>query len=172
MYMDLIKKRYSVRKFKDTKVEKEQLEGILEAGNIAPTGANKQPYRVLVVESEVGLLKIGEHANIYKAPLALIVCSCNQEAWERKNYDHKNLAEIDATIVTDHMMLEATDLGLGSLWVCHFNPQGIKTAFNIPDHLEPLHILAIGYANVNPASPERHKSVRKGLDKTVIYESF
>ncbi len=55
--------------------------------------------------------------------------------------------DIDTSIVTDHMMLQATALGLGTLWVCYFDPDIIREEFSIPDHLEPIHILGIGHAD-------------------------
>lgn len=172
MYKDLIKKRYSVRSYDNQKVEAKKVQEILEAGNIAPTGANKQPYKVLAIQSDEGLEKIKAVANTYNAPLVLVICKNESQGWKRVTYDNKNIAEIDASIVTDHMMLQATDLGLGSLWICHFDPVKIKKLYNIPDELEPLNILAIGYTYEKPESPDRHATKRKGLEKTVVYDSF
>jgi len=170
-FLDLAKKRYSVRSYKETKVEKEKLESILKAGQVAPTGANKQPHHLLVVQSDEGMTKIGKTANIHGAPLAIIVCENTDEAWERP-FDKKNLADIDTSIVTDHMMLQATAEDLGSLWVCYFDPKIIKEEFSIPDHLEAISILAIGYADGKVLSPDRHEQARKPLSETVSYESF
>lgn len=74
-FLDIAKTRYSVRSYKDKRVEKEKLEQILEAAHVAPTAANLQPVRLLVVQEKEGLDKISEAANIYSAPLAIIVCS-------------------------------------------------------------------------------------------------
>lgn len=120
-FLDIAKTRYSVRSYKDKRVEKEKLEQILEAAHVAPTAANLQPVRLLVVQEKEGLDKISEAANIYSAPLAIIVCSDHLIAWKRP-FDNKQTTDIDASIVTDHMMLEATELGLGTVWVCYFKP--------------------------------------------------
>lgn len=72
-----------------------------------------------------GLSKIGKTANIYNAPLAIIVCSNHSKAWKRP-FDGKQTVDIDASILTDHMMLEATEQGLGSVWICYFNPDILK----------------------------------------------
>lgn len=170
-FLELAKKRYSVRSYTELKVEKEKLDLILEAGNVAPTGANAQPYRVLVVQKDKGLASIRKTANIHSAPLALIICSNSKEAWVR-SYDGENLSKIDGTIVADHMMIEATELGLGSLWVCNFNPKILRTEFSIPDDLEPLHIIAIGYTDKKPLSSDRHDTTRKPLNRSVFYEIF
>ncbi len=74
--------------------------------------------------------------------------------------------------MTDHMMLEATELGLGSVWICFFKPDIIKEEFQLPDSLEPINILAIGYANEAPADPERHLSARIPLSQLVSYEKL
>lgn len=67
-------------------------------------------------------------------------------------------------------MLEAQDLGLGSVWICYFNPQVIREEFNIPENIEPVNILAIGYAAGEAASPDRHNSLRKPLSELIIEE--
>lgn len=83
-----------------------------------------------------------------------------------------DIAKIDASILTDHMMMEATELGLGSVWICYFKPDVIKKEFQLPDTLEPINILAIGYSNENPADPERHATQRISLDELVHYEKL
>lgn len=167
-FIDLAKKRYSCRSYSNRKVEKEYLDLILEAGRVAPTGANRQPQKLIVVESKDGLEKIAKACNIYNAPLAIIVCGEPNKAWVR-SYDKKAITDIDASIVTDHMMLEATDLGLDSLWVCAFNPEIVKSEFNVPENIEPINILALGYSDKEPASKERHNTTRKPLEEMIDY---
>lgn len=168
-FLNLAKQRYSVRDYEKREVEEEKLQRILEAGRIAPTGANRQPQRFIVVRSEEGLSKLKGSANVYGAPLAIIVCADHSATWKR-SYDRKDIADIDASIVTDHMMLEATELGLGSVWICHFNPEKLRINFNIPENIEPVNILALGYAAGEAASPDRHDTLRVPLDQLVIGE--
>lgn len=171
-FLSLAKKRYSVRAYTGKKVEKEKLDAILEAAHVAPTGGNCQPQHLIVVQSDKGLAKIKKAANIYGAPLAIIVCSDVEKTWTRP-FDGKKLTDIDASIVTDHMMMEATDLGLGSVWVCYFKPDVIKAEFKLPDNLEPINILVLGYADTNreeTLSPERHSKMRKTLSEIVFFE--
>lgn len=170
-FLDIAKSRYSVRNYSEKKVESEKLNMILEAAHVAPTAANLQPVRLLVVQGENGLAKIGKAANIYGAPLAIIVCSDHSVAWKRP-FDNKQTTDIDASIVTDHMMLEATELGLGTVWVCYFKPDVIKQEFNLPDTLEPINILAVGYSDEQPASPNRHATQRIPLSEFVSYEEL
>ena len=170
-FLDIAKARYSVRDYMSKKVEQEKLEKILLAAHVAPTAANLQPVRLIVVQEDEGLSKIGKSANIYGAPLAIIVCSDHSKAWTRP-FDKKQTVDIDSSILTDHMMMEATELGLGSGWICYFKPDVIKKEFQLPDTLEPINILAIGYSNESPADPERHAAQRIPLDKLIHYEKL
>lgn len=103
-FITIAKQRMSVRNYKKTKVEPEKLEKILEAAHVAPTAANLQPVHLIAVQSEEGLAKIGKAASIYEAPLAIIVCADHNKAWVRP-FDQKQTGDIDASILTDHMML-------------------------------------------------------------------
>lgn len=169
-FIEIAKKRYSVRNYKDQKVEEEKLQKILEAAHVAPTAANLQPVRLLVVQSTEGLAKIGKGANLYGAPLAIIVCADHGKAWVRP-FDEKQTTDIDASILTDHMMLQATELGLGSVWICYFNPDVISMELGLPDNLEPVNILAVGYSDEEEANPERHLQTRIPLEELVSYET-
>ena len=131
--LETAKKRFSVRSYTDQKVEPEKLNKILEAAHVAPTAANLQPVHLIVVQSDEALAKISRAANIYNAPLAIIVCADHNKAWVRP-FDQKQTGDIDASILTDHMMLQATELGLGTVWVCFFKPDVIKKEFQLPDN--------------------------------------
>lgn len=165
-FYDIAKSRFSVRKYSNQKIEKEKLDKILSVAHIAPTAVNLQPVRIIVVQSDSGFKKLGKTANTYNAPLALIVCSDHSKAWKRP-FDGKQTNDIDASIITDHMMLQATELGLGSVWICYFEPNIIKREFNLPDELEPVNILALGYSDEQPANPERHNTQRISIDKLI-----
>ncbi len=170
-FLTLAKKRYACRKYTSAKVGREQLDRILEAGRIAPTGANRQPQRLLVVQSDEGLAKLARCARDFGAPCAVIVCADTTKAWTRR-YDGKTIGDIDATIVTDHMMLAAASFDLDTLWVCAFDPAALSREFAIPEGWEPVNILLIGYGADTPASPERHAKTRKPLAATTFFERF
>lgn len=169
--LELAKQRYSVRGYSDKPVESEKLALILEAGRVAPTAANFQPQKLLVIQSEEGHKKLKKAANVFDAPVAIVVCGDKDEVWKRP-YDGKDVLDVDVSIITDHMMLQATELGLGTIWVAYFKPDIIKQEFNLPSNLEPINILGIGYATSEPASPDRHEKTRKSLSETVVYETF
>lgn len=163
-FATLIRERYSVRSYLPKQVEVEKLNTILEAGRFAPTAANLQPITVLVAEEKDSLTKLSKAANIYDAPLALIVCANKEVAWTRP-FDGMQTTDIDASIVTDHMMLQAAALGLGSVWICYFKPDVVKNEFAIPDNLEPVNILAIGYADKS-STPTKN---RKGMNEFAFF---
>lgn len=167
-FLELVKERYSVRKFLDKKVEKEKLDKILEAGRLAPTAANLQPQRILVIEKKEELEKVKKCTRFdFDAPLILLVCYDKNESWKRK-YDGKSEGETDASIVTTHMMLEAAFLGLGSTWVASLDPFATREVFHIPDNLEIQCFLPIGYP-ASDAEPNPKHFERKTIGETVTY---
>ncbi|MDW2798838.1 nitroreductase family protein [Clostridium boliviensis] len=170
-FLELSKERFSVRKFSDKKVEKEKLDLILEAGRTAPTACNYQPQRILVLNDEKDLSKISLCTPFqFHQQLALLVCYDKTVSWKRK-YDEKDEGEIDASIVATHMMLQASELGIGSTWVGHFDPEKIKKAYCIPEHIIPAAILLMGYP-AEDAVPNKLHYERLDIEQTVFYGSF
>lgn len=170
-FNDLAAKRYSVRKFSTQEVEKEKLEYVLRAGQLAPTAVNFQPQRILVITDRQARARLRECTSYhFNAPVALLVCCQREEAWIRP-YDKKNSGEIDCSIVTTQMMLAAADIGLGTTWVMYFDPARIREAFALPDALEPVALLVMGYPAEDAAPSPKH-SQRKALEETVFYNTF
>lgn len=170
-FLSLAKQRCSVRKYKKDAVEKEKLDKILEAAQAAPTAANIQSQRLLIVSSNEGLEKLSKGVNYHGAPLAIIVCGNHSNVFVRP-FDKKDMVSVDATIVADHIVLEAEDLGLSTCWLTYFEPVIIRKEFNIPANLEPVAIIALGYADTAKASPDRHANDRKAIEDFVFYETF
>lgn len=159
-FMDLAGERYSVRKFEDRPVEREAIERILEAGMLAPTGCNNQPQRIVAVESREGLEKLKECTRChFDAPLAFIIGYHREECWKRP-YDGKLSGDIDASIVTTHMMLEAAELGIGSCWVMHYRPEVLREKFAIPAEIETTALLVMGYPAADAAPAPAHAKSR------------
>lgn len=168
-FLNLAKRRYSVRSYLPQAVEPEKITRILEAAHAAPTAANRQPVRLLVLQNRESLEKLEKAADLYHAPLAILVCADRSRAWVRP-FDRKQSGDIDAAILADHMMLQATELGLGSVWICYFKPDIIRREFALPEGLEPINILALGYASGTAPSPDRHTSERIPMDQLVSWE--
>lgn len=153
-FSELVQKRYSARSYTSKAVEPEKLNALLSAARYAPSAANLQPVRLIVVKQKAGLEKLGKAANIYGAPLAVIVCADKDKAWQRP-FDGMITADIDASIATDHIMLCSADLGLDSVWICYFKPDVLKAEFAMPENLIPVNILAIGYSDEQPPEKKR-----------------
>ncbi len=167
--MDLIKlfkERYSVRKFTTQKVEDDKINAILEAGKCAPTAVNYQPQRIYVLKSEESLEKLKTVTQYhFNAPLAFLICYDNTVSW-KSPFDNKDMGIVDASIVTTHMMLEITNLGLGSTWVGYFDPKLVSKTYNLPDNIVPVAILPTGYPDKEP-SPMHN--IRHDISETVSF---
>lgn len=144
-FLELSRARFSVLEYEHRPVEQEKLDRIIEAGLAAPTACNKQPQRILLIRDDDGREKLNRIVpSKYYVPAAFLICYHRQECWTRP-MDGKPSGDIDASIVATHMMLEATDLGLGSIWVMYWDPAKVKAEFDLADHLEPVALLIVGY---------------------------
>ncbi len=168
---ELMSTRYSVRKFQNRVVDPQVLNAILQAGQVAPTACNNQPQRILVVQDPDNLARLTAATRYtFGAPCLLVVCSDPSASWER-SYDGLNSATIDAGIVATHMMLQAWALGVGSCWVCAFDPVKVRRALRIPEQYRIEFLLPIGYPAPD-AAPGANHARRKPLAETVFYEKF
>ena len=167
-FLDLIRKRYSVRNYKSESVEEEKLQIILEAARLAPTAHNKQPFKLIVIKTsgnEENLKRIYPAEYFVKAPLVICACALPEEGWVRD--DGKNYTEVDTTIAMDHLILAATNLGLGTCWIGRFDLKAAREVLNIPENVLPLIFTPLGYPN----DKERSKQ-RKEMNEMVRYEKW
>ena len=169
-FSDLVKQRYSVRKYDSRPVESEKLAAILEAGRLAPTAVNYQPQRILVVQGKDMEKMQGCSPCLFGAPLALVVCYDKNESW--KSRTGREIGDVDGGIVLTQMMYQAEELGIGSLIVGIYKEPLLRERFAIPENLEIVSLLMLGYAAEDcEPHPEMHAS-RKSLEETVFYGSF
>lgn len=170
-FSELAEKRYSVRKFKTDAISKEELDKILHAGYIAPTGCNNQPQRILVINTKETLEKLKKCTRChFDAPCAMLVCFDKNDCWQRP-YDSALSGEADACIVTTHMMLEASELGIGTTWVMHFNPEKMRSEFSIPENFVLVSLLTMGYPAPDSEPAPGHLAKRP-IEETVFYNKF
>ena len=169
-FSQLVKQRYSVRKYDARPVEAEKLAAILEAGRLAPTAVNYQPQRILVVQGEDMEKMKGCSPCLYDAPVALVVCYDKQSSW--KSRTGREIGDVDGGIVLTQMMYQAEELGIGSLIVGIYKEPLLRERFAIPENLEIVALLILGYAAEDcEPHPQFHAS-RKPLEETVFYGSF
>lgn len=145
--MKVIEKRCSVRSYSAEPVEQFKVDAMLEALRLAPSAVNRQPWQVYVVQSEEG--RTGIQASYDRdwfrsAPLYFVLCGNHTESWKRA--DGKDHCDIDVAIAAEHLILEATELGLGSCWVCNFKADVCRETLKLTDdNLEPVVIIPVGY---------------------------
>lgn len=166
-FLKLAQNRYSCRKFSDKAVESEKLSTVLEAGRIAPTAINAQPIVVKVIKSVEALEKIrGITRMAYNAPVVLMVCYDEPKCYTAEKYgDSFNSGIMDASIVTTSMMMQATDLGLSTLYARGFNASEIERAFDFPANLKLACMLDVGYADPEEGGPSPRHPVRKPMSE-------
>ena len=167
----LISERYSVRSFMPEHLPQAVIDKILEAGHKAPTGCNFQPQRILVLNTDesIAKLKICTKCH-FNAPTAMLICHNKDESWKRV-YDGALSSSVDAVIVTTYMMLAAQNEGVGTCWVMHFNPMAMRESFNIPENIEPVALLVMGYPSEDAKPISMHYEFRP-MEEVVVYDSF
>lgn len=157
-FQGLIRARYSARAYKPDAVEPEKLERVLEAARLAPTAANRQPFRVIVVPTkgrEEELRRIYVRDWFVQAPLVLCVCAVPAESWVRK-FDGWNAAEVDASIVMSHIVLAAAEEGLATCWIAAFDPAAAREVLGLPPDVIPSAFATLGYA-ADTAVPKKRR---------------
>ena len=166
-FNELVQKRYSCRNYKPTTVGRKMIEQILETAHYAPSATNAQPWRVFVLTTPESLAKARRAYNrewFATAPAVLLLCAQTDKAWTRA--DGKNHADIDIAILTDHITLAATELGLATCWVCNFDAQLISAEFGLDSNCKPLVLLSLGY----PASTDIPEKKRNSIADFVEWD--
>ena len=167
-YFDLIKNRYSVRAYKPDPVEDAKLLAILDAARLALTADNRHPFQLIVIHTsgrEAELLRIYRRDWFTQAPIILCACGVPRLSWVRR--DQRRYLDVDVAIVMDHVILAATNLGLGTCWIAAFNSVAAREVLSIPEDIEPLIFTPLGY----PADQAGTKE-RKPLSELIRYEKW
>ena len=167
-FKDVIRNRFSCRKYSTRIIEQEKLHAVLEAGRLAPTAKNLQEQHIYVVQSEEALAKIDKVTPCrYGAPTVLVVAFDKNNVFTYPGGKRDSGVE-DASIVATHMILAAADEGLGSCWINYFDPEKMASELGLPENEEVLMVLDLGYAAENEKPLPGH-SARKPLSSTVSW---
>ena len=154
-FLELACERYSVRKYSDKEIEDEKLDKILKAAQVSPTANNSQPQRIFVIKSDDALKKIRSFTPYcFNAPIVWMICY--DENVSGNAADGHDYGADDATIATAHMMLEAYDLGIGSVWVRGYDKRELDKIFDLPENLVSVALLPIGYPAENSKPSPLH----------------
>lgn len=167
-FKEVVKNRYSCKKFDGRQVEGEKLKIILEAGRLAPTAKNLQEQHVYVIQSNEALAKIDAATPCrYGAPTVLVVAYDKGNVFTYPGGKHNSGVE-DATIVATHMILAAANEGVDSCWLNFFDPEKLAEALEIPENEEILMLMDLGYAAEGTGPLPKHTD-RKRLEQTVSF---
>jgi len=169
-FLELAKTRYSVRSYHDKPVEEEKLNYLLECGRIAPSAANFQPWKIIVVREEALREEIcGTYGRdwLRQAPVILVFCGDHSQGWKRS--DGKDHTDIDVSIIIDHITLAAAEQDLGTCWICNFDAVKCSEILNLPDNLEPIAYLSLGYPADQEKDSAKHLK-RKSLTEIVQFD--
>lgn len=170
-FITLAGTRYSVRKYQDRKVPPETVEKISEAGRIAPTAVNYQPQRILVIQRKEDLEQLDQCTRFrYGAPMAFLICYDRSVCWNNP-HTGEDSGKIDVSIILTHMMLEAAELGVGTVCVADFDPEGIRDRFHLPEDIIPVLLMPAGYP-AEDARPHTWHEEKKPLAETVFWDHF
>ncbi|SDB67876.1 nitroreductase family protein [Butyrivibrio sp. INlla16] len=167
-FSDVVKNRYSCKKYDTRKVDRARLNTILEAGRLAPTAKNLQEQHVYVIESEENLAKIDKATPCrYGAPTVLVVAFDKNNVFTYPGGKRDSGIE-DASIVATHLMLAAANEGVDSCWLNFFDPDELAKDLGLSENEEILMLLDLGYAAEGAGPLDNHNS-RKELSETVTY---
>jgi nitroreductase len=167
-FSELIKARYSCKKYDGRPVEPAQLKQILEAGRLAPTAKNLQEQKIYVIQKPEDLAKVDELTPCrYGAATVLLVAYDADNVYTYPGDQYKSGAE-DAAIVATHMILAAKDAGVDSCWLNRFDPDKAAELFGLPENEKVVMLMDLGYPAEGAGPLERHTQ-RKELSETVKY---
>jgi nitroreductase len=171
--LDAVKSRQSIRKFEGTKISEETLNDILEVGFSAPSGGNKQPWRVVVVRNKNTKASLVEAALnqkfIAQAPVVLMVCAVPEESAARYGERGRKLYVLqDTAALTQNLLLAAHMKGYGACWIGAFDEALAAKAVGVPDDMRPVAIVPIG--PIAGSTPERRP--RRPMTEVVVSERF
>ncbi len=169
-FYEVIKKRKSVRRYKPDPVSDDALNRILEAGRIAPSAKNIQPWHFIVIKDPEIKKRVAEASRDqhWMAEADVILCGCSLEkiAWGRMGGYMSSFA-VDLTIAMDHMILAAANEGLGTCWIGAFDEEKVKKVLQVPNDVRVVALTPIGY----PAEEPRDRG-RKRLSEIISYDKF
>ncbi len=164
---ELIKARKSVRRFLPREIEQDKLDYIMECARLAPSAANKQPWKFLLIKDKEkqALLKQCYQAQWFQSsdcPYYIVACGDTNQSWKRR-FDGKDHCDVDISIAVENLCLAIHEQGLGTCWICAFDPELMRKLFDMPDSVYPLVILPVGY----PDKDFGERTGRKDLEDIV-----
>jgi len=169
-FYDVVQKRLSVRSYKPDPVPDDVLNRVLEAGRLAPSAKNLQPWKFIIVKDpEVRKALVPAcrgQAFIAEAPVVICACAVVEQAWKGMG-GYWSAEAVDVTIAIEHMMLAAAAEGLGTCWIGAYTEADVKRVLSIPENVKPIALTPLGYP-----TRESKPRPRKPLSETVCYDRY
>jgi nitroreductase len=165
-FMDIIRERRSIRKYKSEPVPEEDIEYILEAARLAPSWANSQCWKFIVIKDEEAKQELAKAGNdwIAQAPVIIAACADPTKSGIKKDQQYYML---DIGIAMEHLILAATERGLGTCWIGWFDEETGKKALSVPENMRLVATTPIGYPDESP-----EPRGRKELEEIISYDKF
>jgi len=165
--LEAIRGRRSVRRFREGRVPDEHLRLILEAATWAPSAGNAQPWEFVVVRDRSTIEKVKMFSSGLSGDPDTLVVVCLNRRRVRGRGSHEVIAIMDVAMAAQNMMLAAYSLGIGSCPVASFSKAAVRELLEIPEHVEPVLIVSLGYPEEWPRPP-----ARRPLEEVVHYERY
>jgi nitroreductase len=167
-FFDVVEQRRSIRTYEDRPVEEEKLERILDAARLAPSAGNRQEWKFVVVRDRELRRQLMQAARgqqfIADAPVTIAACAPEHE--HVMSCGHPSFL-VDVSIALEHIALAARALDLGTCWVGAFDQRQVRDVLDIPDSVEVVGLMALGYPVEWPAPKERQQ-----LERIVSYDGW
>ncbi len=174
-FNDVVSSRKSVRGYSDKPVEEEKLMKVLEAARLAPSWANKQCCRYIVVKDAIKIQELsGNFGWLKQAPIILVACADPKDSGDRNGMKY---FLVDVGISMQQLVLTATNLELGTCWIGAFDEEKIKRALNIPENVKVVAMTPLGYPDKEGIGSKILKAAigsgkRKTLEEIVHREKW
>jgi len=165
----LLKSRRSIRRYRPDPVPDEMVEQLLEAGRWAPSASNRQPWAFIAIRDEAVRRQVAQHAAYYfvrwphveEAPLLIVLCG------DARSRIYRQFLHEDVGLAGGQIMLQAKALGLGTCWIGGLDRKAIASILKIPEHMEIVGLLTVGFPAEDPPPPSR-----KPLEEIVYYDIY
>jgi nitroreductase len=178
-FKEVITNRKSIRNYIDTPIEADKIEYILECARQAPSWANSQCWRFIVIQKTETIHEIAKVSVINrwlkKAPTIIVACADTTGSGNKNSLEYY---AVDVAIAFEHLILAATDVGLGTCWIGGFNENKLKEILGIPPRIKVIAMTPVGYPVKKPSPSDKLKqlviksSSRKSLAELVHYEKW
>jgi len=171
---EAIEKRKSIRHFTKKRVEQEKIDRLIKAAAQAPTGRNKQGWRFLQIREQDTKALLAHEAShqkfLEKAPVIIVCCTTNGNDVYQNGHSQ---GIIDTAIAVDHITLAAVEEGLATCWVSNFNTEQVKEILRIPEEIDVIEMVALGYPEQEESSlPRDHAKIRRPLEEILFSERW